>query len=150
MASIQIAFYKGRSRLFNRAVSWWTRGIYSHCEFVTGYTDEGLAICWSSSFMDGGVRKKEIELNPANWDLIEIEVTEERRNKAIEWFINHDGDSYDVIGLIGFVWGAMKDDSGKWFCSEALAEAFGTYESFRMHPNMFYSLVVTYQDWCLR
>lgn len=147
MATIQIAFYKGRSKLFNRAVAWWTRGVYSHCEFITGYTEEGLAICWSSSFSDGGVRMKHIELKRDNWDIVEIEVTESRKAKAIEWFKKHNGDSYDLIGLVGFVWGAVRDDETKWFCSEALAEAFGCHESYRMHPNVFYSLIVTYQDW---
>lgn len=147
MATIQIAFYKGRSKLFNRAVSWWTRGAYSHCELITEYVDGGYAVCWSSSFSDGGIRKKLIKLKPENWDVVEFEVTEHRKNQAINWFELHDGQAYDLIGLIGFVWGAAKDDPVKWFCSEAVAQALGTHESFRMHPNVFYTLVSTYKQW---
>lgn len=147
MATVRIAFYKGRSRFFNRAVSWWTRGVYSHCELITEYTEDGHAVCWSSSFSDGGVRKKIIQLNPVNWDVIEIEVTERRKNRAINWFELNDGKSYDVIGLFGFIWGSVKDDPNKWFCSEAVAEALGCIESFRMHPNVFFSLVTTYKEW---
>ena len=33
---VKIAFYKGKSRLFNKVVSWWTRGPYSHTELVVG------------------------------------------------------------------------------------------------------------------
>ena len=59
---VKIAMYKGRKRVFNRLVSWWTRGPYSHTELVID------GVCYSSSFLDKGVRKKAIELDPENTD----------------------------------------------------------------------------------
>ena len=55
---MQVAFYKGKKRLFNRLTAWWLRGLYSHCELVLGYEADGRAICVASSFLDGGVRQK--------------------------------------------------------------------------------------------
>lgn len=104
---LQVAFYKGTSRLFNRAVSWWQRGPYSHCELVTGY-EGGDAICYSSSFMDGGVRRKLIALDPSHWDLVSIDVTPEQAWAAERWFFEHLGEKYDVAGLVGFVWGPWR------------------------------------------
>lgn len=70
---MQVAFYKGRKRLFNRLTSWWLRGAYSHCELLLGTDPLGRTICASSSFMDGGVRVKHMVLDPAHWDVINVE-----------------------------------------------------------------------------
>ena len=69
---MQAAFYKGRKRLFNRITSWWLRGTYSHCELVLETDSNGLAVCASSSALDGGVRIKHMRLDPAHWDLVPV------------------------------------------------------------------------------
>lgn len=127
---MQIAFYKGRKRLFNRLTAWWTNGPYSHCELVV----DGL--CWSSSFMDGGVRGKRIELNPDHWDLIEVDADVAA---AIAWFEARIGDDYDTLGLFGFLWRPWRDDTNRWFCSEALAAALGFSDPWRFCPNTLYA-----------
>ena len=69
---MQVAFYKGRTRLFNRLTAWWLRGAYSHCELVLGTGANGLSISASSSFLDGGVRIKHMALDPAHWDIVPV------------------------------------------------------------------------------
>jgi len=68
---MKIAFYKGTragvAGIYNRGVRAIDAGKYSHCEII--FSD---GVSASSSFMDGGVRFKEIEYNSANWDIIEI------------------------------------------------------------------------------
>lgn len=132
---VQVAFYKGTSRLFNRAVSWWKRGPYSHCELILGQYAGLGAMCFSASFQDGGVRQKFIELVPEHWDLVNIELTEAERLQAAQWFIDHLGEKYDVAGLIGFVWGPWAHRPDHWFCNEAVGTALGLQDAWRFDPN---------------
>lgn len=141
MAVMQVAFYKGRSRLFNRLVAWWTRGPYSHCELIVEYEPSGAAVCWSSSMMDGGVRRKAIELKPEHWDVIQLEVSALDLIRAQDWFERRDGHAYDVLGLFGFIWRAAKDSASRWFCSEAVAAALGYSEAWRFSPNDLFAVL---------
>lgn len=137
----QVAFYKGRKKVFNRLVAWWTKGKYSHCEFIEGYREDGSAICWSSSFSDGGVRKKYITLDDSLWDVVDITLTEEEYKYALAWFHQNNNKSYDILGLFGFVFDASEDSPDKWFCSEAVASALQMKESWRFSPNDLYALL---------
>lgn len=72
---MKVAFYKatrpGLEGVFNALVRWWTKGPYSHCELILEERD-GLALCGSASWLDGGVRLKWIKLNPEHWDLLPV------------------------------------------------------------------------------
>lgn len=136
---ITIAFYKGRTRLFNRLVSWWTRGIYSHCELLYNPTlqlKDGKQWVCSSSHADKGVRIQEITWHAENWDLVTIEGN---CGEAVEWFRRHLGEPYDVPGLAGFVARRVRHSKRRWFCSEACAEAIGMPESWRFDPNTLHA-----------
>ena len=129
---MKVAFYKGKTRIFNRLVSWWLRGNYSHCELVLSTNSLERSECVSSSFMDGGVRTKYMTLNPEHWDFVDVQA-----NEAFvrSWLAYHEEDRYDVLGLLGFVWRRESGHQDKWFCSEAIAEALGLNESWRYKPN---------------
>ena len=126
---VTVAFYKGQTRVFNKLVSWWTRGPYSHTELVVD------GVWYSSSFLDGGVRAKRIEFDPEHWDLIELPDADAA--SAVKWFEDHAGQKYDVLGLAGFVVRSLPDDRWKYFCSEAVAAALGFDEAWRLDPNTF-------------
>jgi hypothetical protein len=64
--TVQLALYKGKGDIANAAIRLWTGSEYSHCELVV----DGM--CYSSSVMDKGVRRKRIALKPEKWDLIEL------------------------------------------------------------------------------
>lgn len=132
---MKVAFYKGRSRLFNRAVSFWLRGPYSHCELIVGEAG-GKSQCLSSSFMDGGVRFKSIELDPAHWDIVEIDGS---IAQAWEWFMAHRGQGYDILGLVGFLLRPVSGDKSRWFCSEAVASMLGFEEPWRFDPMVLWA-----------
>ena len=134
---MQVAFYKGRSRVFNRSVSWWLGGPYSHCELVL-WTKNGLSYCISASFSDGGVRMKAIVLDPDHWDLVDVEGDV---SDAINWLDAHDKDLYDLLGLLGFVWRRQDGNKGKWFCSEAVAAMLGFDEPWRFDPMSLYRVL---------
>lgn len=128
---MQVAFYKGRKRLFNRLTAWWLRGPYSHCELVLGTDAQGRSACASSSFMDGGVRVKYMVLNPAHWDVAEV-----GGNAAFawNWLVQHRGQGYDLLGLAGFVARVLGHDKARWVCSEAVAAMLGIPDAWRFDP----------------
>lgn len=68
---MQAAFYKatrpGWQGIYSRAVRVIDRGPYSHCELVFS---DGMS--GSASYIDGGVRLKRIDYDPAHWDFVEL------------------------------------------------------------------------------
>lgn len=127
-----VAFYKGTrpgiQGLYNILVRWWMRSPYTHCEMI--FSD---GISASSSFLDGGVRFKHIEYKPEHWDIVELPC--ELEQSARNWFEEHEGDSYDVIGNLGFVIGSIDDSKRKWFCSEVIMAALGVEEPGKFSPS---------------
>lgn len=142
---MKVAFHQGHDKLFSILTSWWTAGPFSHCELVFADADPatGKSLCWSSSFLDGGVRCKAINLSTPDWVVIDIEVTPEQCTRAFQWFTDHQGAAYDVLGLIGFLWRPFGGDVNKWFCSEAVAESLGIRDSWRFDPNTLYAALVS-------
>lgn len=138
---MKVAFYKatrpGLQGIFSRLVRWWTGGPYSHCELVLEERD-GLARCATSSFIDGGVRIKWMQLKPSSWDVVELD---RAPAEAREWFFDHLGQGYDVIGIIGFVWRRRDGHKRRWFCSESIAAALGLGQPWRYCPNTLHALL---------
>ena len=134
---LEVAFYKGKHRLFDRAVQWWTRGPYSHTEVILERT-EAAAYCVSSSWRDGGVRGKWIVLDPKRWDIVQTDGDPEA---ARQWLLKHVGKKYDLLGLFGFVWRARRDNPHRWFCSESTAAILGFPEPWRFSPNDLASIL---------
>jgi hypothetical protein len=135
---MKAAFYKGKRRLFNRLVSWWDRGPYSHMEIV--FDDQTAA---SSSFMDSGVRFKSIKFDDSRWDFIELPRELFAEDISRDWFYNHLGLRYDFFGLIRFAIDAIPERKGKYFCSEACLASLGVNEAWRFTPNSAYSFLST-------
>lgn len=127
---MQLAFYKGTKRVFNKLVVWKTEGPYSHCEAVFPQPD-GSTLCASASFTDGGVRFKTIKLDPALWDIIDVPVS---TAKCLVWFKVHEGERYDTRGLVNFIIPVGHDPNG-WFCDEALGAAIGITHPERFDPT---------------
>jgi len=133
---MKVAFYKGTHTglpgVYNRLVRWWTRSPYSHAELVF---DDGQAA--SSSAMDGGVRFKAIDFDPALWDFVPVPAGV--APAARDWFAQHDGQAYDLLGNLHFVISAVGDDKRKWFCSEAVAAALGMPDPERFDPGTLHA-----------
>lgn len=132
---MRVALYKatrpGLEGIYSRAVRFIDRGPYSHCELVFS---DGLSA--SASYIDGGVRFKHIEYNPAHWDFIDIpDPTGALERRARAWFEFHDGDPYDLWGNVRFAIGFARDSEGAWFCSEATMAALGFSEAYRYGPS---------------
>jgi hypothetical protein len=112
---------------FSRFVRLWLHGRYSHNVLVF---DNGW--CASALFLKGGVHFEVTPaFDPTQWDVIDIKGDQV---KAIAWFAEHQDEGYDLLGLLGFVWRPTRQDKRKWFCSEAIAEALGITDSWRIDP----------------
>lgn len=133
---IQLIFYRGRHRAMDRAIQFWTRGNYSHCEIITANNPDGSVTCWSSSIRDGGVREKTMVLNPENWDIVEVDGD---LPSILVWFEAHRGWKYDWLGLLGFLFRPITGSKNRLFCSEAVAASLGMFEPWRFDPNTLYA-----------
>lgn len=130
---MRIAFYKGGQSLADQIIMWKTEGPYSHCEAVLGFNPVSQAYtCASSSLRDGGVRFKDIRLDPSKWDVIDVPGVDAA--KVARFFLAHDGEPYDTRGVISFVVPVGNTPDG-WFCSEALGAAAGIREAKRFDPT---------------
>lgn len=140
---IRLAFYKAQDHLFDRLVSWWTKGPYSHVEIIVDAVGDGYYACLSSSFRDGGVRIKNMPLPADRWDIVEVRLPVDEE-KALLWYRNYHGAKYDVLGLFGFVFRRGIEDDHKWFCSEVAADILSFAEPWRYDPNALHATLTRY------
>lgn len=123
MTPVKLALYKGKGQLGNAAIRWWTGSPYSHCELVV----DGL--CYSSSVMDKGVRRKrvgpgadEISLGADHWDQIELPWADGAA--IVGYFEATDSDVYGWPSLIASqVLNRNRPSAHAAFCSEWCARA---------------------------
>lgn len=115
---IRVAFRFGDARMFARLVCLLRGGDSAHCEVAFDWQGQSHQ-CVSASFLDGGVRTKQIEMPPEKWRIYEAPGD---RNRAIAWAVTHDGERYDTLGLLGFVFRRIKGWRRAWFCSEVAAD----------------------------
>lgn len=140
---MKAAFYRGTrpgmAGLYNWLVRKWTRSEFSHCEII--FSDGWAA---SSSYLDGGVRFKRIDFDPARWDFIGLPDHLEPAARA--WFESHVGQPYDLLGNLHFIVGPVADDKRKWFCSESIAAALGITDPWRYDPGVLASALMAFSQ----
>lgn len=112
-----VAFRYDDRRILSRFIAWWQRSDVSHCEVALRQWGETYD-CASSSWLDGGVRRKEMQLPPEKWRIYEVESD---RQFADDWASVHNGDGYDWLGLLGFIFRRIKGMRSRWICTEACA-----------------------------
>jgi hypothetical protein len=139
-----IAFYKSTrpmpQGLFNVVVRGLMDSEYSHCEAIFGTDLSRPLPCGSSSFIDGGVRVKEILLNPYHWDVLDVPCFDAEQSK--QWFIAHDGEPYDLRGLASVILPVIGDNQDRRFCSEAILASVAYPNSHKIDPGRMYDLCV--------
>ena len=133
---MQVAFYKGQVRLFNRACSWWLASPYSHCELVVGTDQDGYSHCVSSSFMDDGVRAKKIRLDPEHWDLVDVPFVVDEQYVR-DWLRIND----DVKHGSSESFFRPRQKTNKKTSSGCVAELLGYPEPWRFDPALLYAVL---------
>jgi len=139
--TVQLALYKGKGQVGNAFIRLWTGTEYSHCEIVV----DGW--CYSSSVMDGGVRRKligegddRISLSPDKWDLIDLPWADGEAIAA--YFEATDHYRYGWPSLIlSQLFNLNRPVKGAQFCSEWCAAALGLPATSSLSPP-------TLGDWC--
>lgn len=129
-----LALYKGKGLIGNALVRVWTRSIYSHCELVI---DDAW---YSSSLMDGGVRAKQIAMNPDHWDLIRL--PDSVAPLILEHYVATAGQRYGWLDLIrSQIFNGNHDEAGASFCSEWCAAALRLPNPASYSPRTLAELV---------
>lgn len=132
---VQLALYKGKGLIGNALIRWWTGSQYSHCELVVD------GICYSSSLMDKGVRKKVIDLKPENWDLVDL--PSYLAPEVLEYFERTKGQKYGWLDLIrSQIFNTASDEEGTSFCSEWCAKAIGIPSPTIYSPKTLHLLLL--------
>lgn len=137
--AIKIAFYKGKGDLLDRLIRWWTKSGYSHVEIVVSGGLNMASDCISSSFMDKGVRRKQIFLSDAHWEVLDAPGSAQ---DVEDWFRQYEGAPYDLMGVSGFLLGPVRDRKRGWFCSEVAAHVMGWIDPWRYTPGVLYTSMV--------
>lgn len=139
---MRVAFFSGRhpglQGLYSVAVRWWTRGDFSHTELIESDNADGTVNVWSSAYLDKGVRRKTITLDPAQWKVVDLPVPPEVEAAAFQWFKDHAGQPYDLRGMFGIALRRIPYERGRWYCSESVAESLGFVDSWRVDPAMLW------------
>ena len=128
-----VAFYKAfEGNFVDKSIGTWTyltvlknkeiETSYSHCELILDrkFKGSGKALSFSSSYRDGGVRKKVIDYDPNKWDFLvfNIELTFNQLLVKCKQYI---GFEYDLLGIFlnEFLPFGIHNLI-KWYCSEIL------------------------------
>lgn len=141
---VAIALYKGPPAELYRKVGHygirlWTWSKWSHAELVI----DGW--CYSSSVMDGGVRRKKIDLEDGHWDVIEIHLTDDQLTKALLWFAAHDGDGYDYHNIVRWVAPFIPQHPLQYVCFETIGEMLDMAGAYRLDADDLYAWAMKHQ-----
>jgi hypothetical protein len=124
MKEVRILLYRNSKKTwYDKVISTWQRilGFERYDITHTEYYIDGYG--YSSSFRDGGVRKKRIKLNK-NWEYITLLATDEQIGKLKEFFEMHEGKGYDTKNIfLNKILGLNRDNPDKWICSEYVCSA---------------------------
>jgi hypothetical protein len=145
--AVFLASYKGTHAgwqgWINRCIRWGDKSMYSHSEIGLGVPFDEVTTCMSSAGVDGGVRAKDMKLNPEKWDALPLGWLTEEQVRA--HFDATQGRRYDYWGVGRFVLPfVLREHESRWFCSEWCAVAMGIDQGWRFTPG---TLHVATAEW---
>lgn len=130
----QIAFYKAKGNIIDKAIRLWTRSKYSHCEIIIGES------WYSSSPRDNGVRGKQIIDDGTSWDIINVDISLDSFNNT---YFKYRNGGYDFVGIfLCMVIPLKRDSKRKVTCSEFCAEVLGFSEPKMYSPERLYRRLI--------
>lgn len=130
--SILVAFRHGDKRLFSRVVTFFRGGDTAHCESALQHWFGSLSLCVSSSFIDGGVRGKVIDLtDPHKW---RVYLWQREHADLMDWLQLHYRSGYDIRALVASTLPRVGHSQAKKHCAESVAEHLLLPEAWRYDP----------------
>jgi len=142
----KVAFYKAKQgNQVDKTISWFTEGLYSHCEIVISNPNNDTLTMYSSSGRDGGVRIKEHTYDENKWEYVNIELD---YDVLTDIYSKTKHDKYDYTGILGFIL-PFKDRTNQWFCSEWVSNVLKCsghkelwlLEPSKISPNRLYGIL---------
>ena len=131
---VTVAFYKGKGSWLDKLIRLWTKSPYSHCEIII------YGVNYTSSFMDGGVVRRIMEVNPDSWDFIELNDVD--KQFALDFFRKQIGKKYDYLGIfLSQLLPLSRHHKDKWFCSEICAAMLGLENAHEYSPEDLYQRI---------
>ncbi len=154
MMIVKIAFYKGKGRVRDRFIRWWTKSPYSHAELVLPNREGWIGIYPPES--------PRVRLNPdydmvadsREWDFIDLHASKEQVDDLKNFYHRTAYEEYDWIGMIlSHLTNYRVKRTKKWYCSEWVAVAlevsgimsFKNSELYRrseIPPSALYDMVL--------
>lgn len=137
--SISILFYKGRGTLAEKIIRLWTKSPYSHCEFLRS---DGF--CHSNDRFRFISRIEILEINPEDWERVEITLPHEIVDRIERRQLRKNGTSYDWIGILfSQVFPLGIHNKRRWFCSKSNADDLAyAYRLMRRRSPEDYGLYI--------
>lgn len=125
---VAFAFYIGKKGLYNKLLSLFMQ--IKHVELVVNN------LCYSSSSMDGGVRRKSINIRNGNWKVIPIICDNE--SEIIKFYQQTNKRKYDhVAAVLNHLFRFSIDVFKKRYtCSEWCIRAYNKASDTSLNPNM--------------
>lgn len=136
--SVSLAFYKAPGNIVDKAIRWGSNHEYSHVELIGS---DGLG--WSASPREGLVRKKKINFDSGNWDIIDMpwkngDVVANRMEPLM-------GQKYDYWGLfLTHIVRTNRSIPDRWICSEIVAMSLGLPDPHEFSPGSLANIVKHY------
>ena len=145
---LQLAFYKGRKTIIDKAVAWWTESKYSHVELF--FLDSGYS--FTASFIEKGTVYRSRTFNTNNWDFYNVDhlftIEQIHQLETMCKVRALKKEPYDWVGIVRFVLPfPFIRNSKAAFCSEVILEQFqrlGLYPEitpYRYTPGMLKGLI---------
>ena len=120
MQTTYLAFYIAKHGGFlDRAISMIDGSPFSHCELVIKDLGNQCYDCISSSYHDGGLRRKKIDMSDNHWVLIPVMCD---MAHVLRWFNKRQHFKYNYLGIIRTVIPNFYEPAHFQFCSEACAD----------------------------
>lgn len=140
MVNIKIYFYKNyTNNIISRLIHFFQTILkckeyakYTHVELQIGETS------YSSSFMDGGVRKKNINYDESHWDFIEMIISEEEMFSILDFFEEQEGKKYDLRNIfLSQFFNFKNDNCDKWVCSELVTKLLSFVSGIKLNNKPY-------------
>jgi hypothetical protein len=136
---VSLAFYIGKKGLYNKLLSLFMQ--IKHVELVVNN------LCYSSSAMDGGVRRKSIDISNGNWLVVPFEVKYE--SEIIKFYQQTKKRKYDhVAAILNHLFRFSIDVfKRRHTCSEWCILAINKANRTNLNPNMTLSELYNYASY---
>lgn len=126
MTQLYVAFYRGHGHLTDWVIRKATRSDFSHVELIRADERPRLgevATCLGASGRDGGVRIKEIRLDPEKWRIYHVRWAPDETWERAEAKL---GEPFDLLSMLTTqLFNFRRGRRGRWCCSELVAYALG-------------------------